>query len=245
MVKRLSIVIALIFSLVIFTCGTLAAEIEVQVNQNDPFDEFNKFGNFQFKGNLGPQLESIQLDLSDLNEKLENEEFEPLKENMLLFGFGGIGGSKEGGRFGGYFVSGQEMSVNPEATDGEPKKASLDIAYGGFIYEKALAVYNSADISTGVLMGGGTAELNLMYEKVGNFDLSKPDSKNFKKNYVLLQPKLNLHQQLSTAVGIDLSLGYLLTYDFGSNWKINGYSVSGPLGNFHTPTVNLRFSFGF
>jgi hypothetical protein len=204
-----------------------------------------------FIANGGSLIELLQLDLSELNKELVSIEFNDGtgfakfdNENLIMYGGGGIIGFKNGSRWGGYGLSGKATSINGD------KKATLSINYGGFLYEKGLLVAKKTgtDLSCGLLMGGGSAELKLIYNDLGN-DFSETISNGkmniLKKDFVLLEPKINLHQDLGSFVGFDLSYGYLLTHDFDETWKINDKVIDGPFSNFQAPSLTARLSFGF
>lgn len=252
--KKMLIIIALILSFTLISSTVLAGEIKVNVNQeNDDSKQAKDSVKFDFddedinnvKGNGGPMIEFLQLDFDSLNQELINAGFGGFDdEPVILYGGGGLGGLKKGSRFGGYGLTGKLTTTNGS------KKATFNIEYGGFLYEKGVFVSQKSktDLSFGLLMGGGSAELKLVYNNLDNdFSdvIASPQMNILKKDFILLKPNINLHQQLGAFVGLDLSYGYLITYDFGETWKIEENTINGPLDNLQAPSLNLRLSFGF
>ena len=77
-------------------------------------------------GGGGPYVGWLSLNLSDLNAVLEQNDYAPFPEGMLVFGGNGSGGMLEGIRFGGGGAGGD---VSTRKGD---KLAKLEIGYGGF-----------------------------------------------------------------------------------------------------------------
>ena len=148
--KKILVAVILVFVLMMGSFSVLAADMEVNVNdegttdQEDPgeeikidFDEKDK--DWGFKGNGGPMLAGLMLDFSSLNKALESannandNQFSTFDDDyMLLFGGGGVGGFKNGSRFGGYGAEGKLTTTNGVY------KSTLTINYGGFLYEKGI-----------------------------------------------------------------------------------------------------------
>ena len=185
-------------------------------------------------------LALLLLDVEELNKELDEGDFEGFDEEFLLFGGSGIVGARGGSRFGGYGVGG---TTSTHGSNGE--RAILTVNYGGLLYEHAIYAEGNTDITLGGVFGGGSANLDLIHSDPAGFDTENAHSTSYKKEFIMLEPKITLHQQLGAFVGLNASLGYLGTYDFGTNWDFFGKSYSGPLGNFHGPTLSIRLSFGF
>lgn len=244
--KRMMLVLVPVLVLALISFSVLAGDIKVKIDRQEPVDNEAQTLNpeyFGIKGNGGPMVGLIWLDLAELNKAIINVNYEgggfaPLDERMVLFGGGGLGGLKKGGRFGGYGLKGE---VNSSRGD---KEAILSLSYGGFLYEYGIFSEGKTDIAVGTLLGGGNTELDLIYERPTSFP-GDPVMNIYKKDFILINPQVTLHRQLAAFLGLDLSLGYLLTYDFGDEWKIGDYEIDGPLDNLHGPTLNLKLSFGF
>lgn len=240
--------------ILLFNMVTIAGEIKVNINQDQPQsaeslgdgDEYKEFEEFEFdvedlgglKANGGAMLGVLDLNLVNLNNKLELSGFDVLPEQMVLTGGGGLAGIASGSRFGGYGVSGVTASL---ADNGQ--KATLKLNYGGILYEKGVYRSGDVDIAIGSLIGGGTASLDLLYGQYS--DLATPTRNIFKKDFMVIGPRINLHYQIAAVMGIDLYAGYIACYDFGVGWKSDQQEVNIPLNNLSAPMAGFQVSFGF
>lgn len=189
-----------------------------------------------FKGNGGPLLAYMQLDLAELNANLPDG-FAGLSSDMLLFGGGGLIGMKEGIRFGGYGYEGETSALGDDG-----KKIILKLSYGGLLYEKGIFSTKDTDIALGVVLGGGQAFLDMTYGEYA--DWTKPNSNSYERIFGFIMPEFSFHHQFSAFMGLDLTLAYL--WDFtGPNWKYYGKDTKLPLENLSAPMASLRLSFGF
>lgn len=239
--KKVSLVFLMVLCLMMISFLVKAEEQAIKEQQSYDYEfDYSDFAGLKTNG--GPLIGMIHFNLGDLNGILEGDGFKPFDENMILFGGGGIAGDKNGPRIGGIGMSGQISTTGIDA-----KTATLMINYWGAIYEHGVFAHENTDISIGALVGGGSAELNIKHGLLEDFEdgVTNPRMTLYKKDFFLLQPKLNIHQKLSPFVGLDLDLGYLLTLDIGNTWKVNDQAVGGPLKNLAAPVVCLRISFGF
>ncbi len=244
------LLLTMMFSL---STGVFAEKIDVKVNEVEEekieFPEENFDINFGgVKGNGGPVVSVIRLNIDELNEILAKENFAKFDEDLILFGFGGLGGSKKGSRCGFLGLEGKTIKNNDD-TD-ELRKSVLNLNYGGFLYEKGVHQQKetNTDLALGAIMGSGNMELELFYDDPDSTmegTITDPKSTNLKKEFVMIRPHLTLHQQIAGFVGLDLTLGYLLSYDFNENWISQEKVVNGPLDNFQAPTLDFKLSFGF
>ena len=238
-----------------------AGEIKVNVEQNEKSEksdvkdvktdydlEYEELNFNNFKANGGPVLGAIQFDLNQLNEIIETENFSPFSKNMVFFGSKGIIGSKKGSRLGFFDMEGSLKSVNTE--NEIYKKAILEMKYGGMLYERGIYVNSktNTDISFSSMIGSGNMNLDLYYDKAdSSFEgqINQASSNHFTKKFFLIAPGVTLHQKISSLVGLDLSLKYMLSYDFDKTWISQGQSLTGPMNDFYAPVLNLQMSFGF
>ena len=235
-----------------------AGEIQVNINQNDEDEKISEERDYNFnydkksfngfKANGGPVLSLIQLDINELNENIKNQNFSPFSSEMILFGGKGIFGSKKGSSFGFNGMEGRLSSVSNANT--YYRKAVLKMNYGGMLYEKGLYLNSktNTDVAFSSFIGGGNMNLDLYYEKTAaNFEsqIAQANSNHFTKDFFLLAPGISINQKISSFVGLNMSLKYLLSYDFGESWKTQGQILTGPMRNFHSPMLNIQMSFGF
>ena len=238
--KSLKVMILfLVLTILVFSPQIMAEEVETEGElERIPLEDFQMPTMSRgFKGNGGPQITYLHLDLSNLNSLLENEDFSPLKEDMILFGGGGIGGFKLGSRVGGYGVQGELSSTN----DDNRNKAILELDYGGFLYEHGVYAEKNTDIAWGFLLGGGSAEFIRIYNQTPAE--GEASATHLKKEFVTLKPKLSINHKFAPFVGINFSAGYLLTY--GNDWDHYGQTIEAPDTKFMGPSANLKISFGF
>ncbi len=218
-----------------------AVEVDEEIIELNGFD-FQFVSASSIKANGGPMMGMLQLNIDEINDILVSAGFGELDDYIVLYGGGGIAGSRTGNRFGGYGLQGQVNSYNAE------KRANLSINYGGFLYEKGLFAFRMTDLSAGFMLGKGTSVLELTYgEPSGSFEdnLDSALQNIFEKNYMVFEPKLTLNQKITSIVGLEISLGYLFTYDPNQSWVIAGRNVASPGGHFHGPNTIVKLSFGF
>ena len=171
-----------------------------------------------FKGNGGPLLAYMQLDLAELNANLPDG-FAGLSSDMLLFGGGGLIGMKEGIRFGGYGYEGETSALGDDG-----KKIILKLSYGGLLYEKGIFSTKDTDIALGVVLGGGQAFLDMTYGEYA--DWTKPNSNSYERIFglscgALLSSSVFCFYGPGSYPG--LSLGFT-----GPNWKYYGKDTNCP-----------------
>lgn len=237
MIKR---VLVLVILCLLLTTVVMADEVE-----EDNAFQFNPEIFRQgrgIKGNGGPFIGMVQLELSDLNEILVAQGYEKLAEEIIVFGGGGLGGIKNGPRFGGIGVAGTTSTKN---TDGD--ELILDISYGGFLFEQGVFSSPKSDIAIGGLLGGGVFQVHRVESFLGDFGdaIGESHSTSLQKEFVLIQPHVSLHLQVMAFLGLQISVGYLAAYDMGTDWDFFGTNISGPMGLVHGPSATMRLSFGF
>ncbi|MCK8817868.1 hypothetical protein MWH28_10885 [Natroniella sulfidigena] len=251
--KKLLIIIMLLTA--ILTSTIVGAEedvksVELEEERVEKItSQFSDSGGFRIGG--GPQLGVVGLDLSDLNEIIDND-FGQFDDYIVLIGGGGSIGIRNGSRFGGFGMHGRTSTSKKDET-GTTNEAILELNYGGFVYERGVWVGEKFDLAVGALLGGGNLRLDLLHDSVEGFedivDKTAEGSSNtatLEKKFALLEPRLNLRYQFGAFTGVDLGVGYILTHDFGDNWEIADSAVrGGPMSNTHGPTATLRLSFGF
>lgn len=234
------VVSLLLMSSLVIAEKTYQHTLEVEEYQfNNAETDFSALGDV--KANGGPLIGLIKLNMGNLNDLMQGAGFDPFDEKMIVFGGSGVGGLKIGPRLGGMGMGGKISTTGTGS-----KSATLEISYSGFMYEHGIFSTENTDISIGALMGGGYAELNIKHGSLVDFEdgVNNPNSTVYKKNFILLQPKINIHQQLSPFIGMSVDLGYLVTYNLGEPWKVNDQVVDGPMSNIAAPVVCVNFSFG-
>jgi hypothetical protein len=131
-------------------------------------------------------------------------------------------------RIGGMGYSG---SMNSSATvDGFRKEADYSIGGGALSIEYTLPSIRRIAVSFGVMLGGGSLELNL-HKNRGGFNWqdiwqeisdSESSSENFsrrmKNSFYLVSPTVNIDFPFNRFIALRLGAGYQFT--FGGDWEI-------------------------
>lgn len=131
-------------------------------------------------------------------------------------------------RLGGMGYSGSMNSSG--VVDGFRKEVDYSLGGGALSIEYTIPSIKRVGISVGLLLGGGSLELNL-YKNKGEFNWqdawseisdAESSSENFsrsmKNSYYLISPTLNIDFPLDRFIAVRLGVGYQFT--FGSEWKI-------------------------
>jgi hypothetical protein len=178
------------------------------------------------------------LDLSELNTYLVQNGFAGLPSPLVLSGGGGMGGLLEGSRVGGAGFGGETQSVLNE------KRASLSLGAGGFLTEQALFSKKTLAFALGFMIGGGDAELLLVFRKPSSFEdaLTSPVCTRLRRGFFLLVPYLSAEVFLLDWAFLKVNVGFFFT--LGGPWEADGVSVSGPPASFHAPLLQLFFHLG-
>lgn len=239
----LSLALILLFPSTLFA-GEIRVIVEEEGTQNDFQNQPNAFvpQTGGIKANGGPMVGMIQLDLRELNQILVEIGFSEMNEDIIIFGGGGIGGIKSGIRFGGVGMTGRETTSNE---DGD--KIMLEFNYGGFLFEQGIVAGAKTDLAIGGLFGGGIIHVNRVENFRGNFEeaLEESHSTSLQKEFLMIEPRISLHQQLMSFIGLTLTIGYMGGYDMGSDWDFFGSKLDGPFELIQGPTASIRLSFGF
>ncbi len=237
--KRILLISFILLLVISFSVNIMAEEaVNTKLNSSDK----------KLRANGGFSFGFINLDLAVINEMIEKEGFNKLDNNLVLTGGGGIGGNKKGKRYGGLGAGGSIKSINNE------KKAIFNLGFGGFVYEKGIYAKNDTDLAIGGLIGGGRMSLTLIYQDPATFaetieggdTNNTPYSITLEKGFLVIEPRINLHYQFHERFGLQLTVGYLLTHDFGDEWQVGDKTVKdGPSGILNSPHVSVQLSYGF
>jgi len=177
-------------------------------------------------------------DLSELNMYLTQNGFARLPSPLVLWGGGGMGGLLEGTRMGGAGFGGETQSL----LDG--KKALISVGGGGFLAERALFSQETFALAFGLMIGGGDAELFLVFREPSSFEdaLANPVCTRLRREFFILAPYLSAEFFLLDWAFVKVNLGFMFT--FGGSWEANGVSVDGPPAAFHSPVLQFSLHLG-
>lgn len=174
----------------------------------------------------------------ELNEALAQAGFGKFDSPLILWGGGGFGGFLAGSRFGGMGYGG-DITIS----SGE-KSAQLSLGVGGFVIEQGLVAQERAGLSLGLMIGGGSAELLLIFQKPSSFTeaLTTPACTNLSREFFALQPYVSAELFLLDWMFLKVNVGYLFT--LGAPWEISGSPVAGPPSQLHTLVLQVFIAFG-
>lgn len=178
------------------------------------------------------------LELSALNGELSAHGFGEFPDPLLLRGGGGFGGLLSGSRLGGMGYGG-EASVR----QGE-KTAVLSIGVGGFLAEHAFFATENLALGFGLLLGGGSAELELIFRVPSSFEeaLTTPTSTRLSRGFFALEPYVTLELFLWDWAFLKVQAGYLLAV--GGGWEAGEFSLGGVPASLSAPLIHFFVSFG-
>ncbi|SDM12458.1 hypothetical protein [Halarsenatibacter silvermanii] len=191
----------------------------------------------------------MRMNITDLNDSLEDEGFPSLSRNIFIYGFEAVVGRIEGQRLRTIYRRG---SVDSRSGDNH---ASLNIEYGGLAYERGKKVGDEGnmDAALGAMIGAGKKELYLRADEPREFEEflgevydGEHSSAAMEKSFLALKLNSNLHYDLRNSLALGLSAGYLLTHDLGGGWEVGGTSLDeDPTSNLRGPQLSLQISYTF
>lgn len=175
--------------------------------------------------------------VSQLNEVLVGQGYAALPDALMTFGGGGYGGELHGLRLGGRGGNGEASAVLGE------KAAKLEIGFGGLMMEYSLFATETADVSAGVMLGGGEATLSLRAHQPATFEdaVASPTNTVLTRGFFLVQPHLSVEVLLGF-IKARVYGAYLLT--FAEPWMQRAYELPGAPANFNGWSVELLLTFG-
>ncbi len=178
------------------------------------------------------------LDFSALNAELSAHGFGEFSGPLLLWGGGGFGGLLSGPRLGGMGYGG-EISVRR----GE-KMATLSVGAGGFLAERVLFAAGDLAFGLGLLLGGGGAELELVFRAPSSFEeaLATPTSTRLSRGFFALEPYVTLELFFLDWLFFKIQAGYLLA--LGGGWEAGEFSLGGVPESMSAPLLHFFVSFG-
>ncbi len=187
----------------------------------------------------GPMPGWVMLELQELNELLAAKGYKPFpSEGFLVLGGGGAGGRKTGWRFGGAGTGGDVMTEHGE------KVAKLSLSFGGFLAEYLLSSQSKYELTVGVLVGGGSAELRLLDHRSKDIQdaILNPPNILLERGFFMVHPLAGVQFPLNKWLALRFLGGYLWT--FGENWKQEGKELSGASARISGWTLQVLLMFG-
>ncbi len=186
----------------------------------------------------GPMIGLFTLDLAEINEVLENNDYAPLAEQLITFGGGGGGGVIGGFSLGGTGWGGSLTSHQ------EGKKAELSLGFGGINIAYVVGGNERSLLSIGVVLGGGEVDLKLRDHFPVSFEdaVANPTTTTLSRGFFAAEPYIRFQVQPLMWLGFELHLGYVFTLP--GEWEEGGQEISGPSLNLTGPFVGISIAFG-
>jgi hypothetical protein len=155
-----------------------------------------------------------------------------------MMGGGGYGGLVGEMRYGGAGLGGEISSTIGEKT------ATLSIGFGGVMIERGINTGQRNNLSIGVIIGGGGADLNLTDHRATTFEGAVADvpSLYITREFFTFQPYVGVEIPVLSWIMLKAQLGYVFT--FGGEWQIEGYELPGPPKSFNAPVISIMVAFG-
>lgn len=196
-------------------------------------------------------------DMKDINMLMADLGFSEFRDQGVLTS--GIGGKGHIGR--GLFLGGQFYGFEDKRSraDGDFKvNMRYELSMGGVTFDKRYALHRNWIASIGLMLGG--ASHNLTIDRIKNeYDwpvnlnnlANGSFSATFSRDYMILQPRVELLYRVVSWLGVRLEAGYALTYASTKGWRVKdlaGYdsevlnSPDTKMGGF---TIGIGPWFGF
>lgn len=191
-------------------------------------------------------------ELEDVNELLSGLGFATLGEDGILMQ--GLGGKLPVGKnlFLGGMMAAYDDSYSIPDPDSIAYKRWMNYStyFGGVTLDKRIPFTRNFIGSLGVLLGGGTHEVQILrtngdYEWPTVFASSNYNT-TISKNYLVVQPKVELMYRLLGWLAIRAEAGYAYGYSPKSGWRVTGVNEETfPVtGSPDTPFQGFTFSVG-
>lgn len=181
----------------------------------------------------------VMPELKELNELLAPKGYKPLpSEGFFVMGGGGAGGRKTGWRFGGAGTGGDVTTEHGE------KVAKLSLSFGGFLAEYVLSSQSKYELTVGVLVGGGGAELRLLDHRSKNIQdaILNPPNVVLARGFFMVHPLAGVQLAVTKWLSVKFLGGYLWT--LGENWKQEGKELPGASAGISGWTLQVLLMLG-
>lgn len=185
-------------------------------------------------GGGGPEVILLEADLAGINNILQANGFDDLTGTYMPL-FGGYGMGNVGN---GWFIGGAGYGyekIQKISIDGGTRRYEYHIGFGGVTINKKVALMKDVIVDLGLLVGGGTATLELRqtdgdYSWDDDFD-NNPSyySLKYRKRFFAYHPSAGVLVRVLPWMGVHGSVGYLGSYSFNDDWKDDyfDYTVKG------------------
>lgn len=185
-------------------------------------------------GGVGPEVILLEADFAGINKLLQANGFDDLTDKYMPL-FGGYGMVNVGN---GWFIGGGGYGyekIQKISVDSGTRRYEYHVGFGGVTINKKVALMKDVIVDLGLLVGGGTATLELRqtdgdYSWIDDFD-DNPSyySLKYRKRFFAYRPSAGVLIRVLPWMGIHGSVGYLGSYSFTEDWKDDyfEYTVAG------------------
>ena len=185
-------------------------------------------------GGGGPEVILLEADFAGINKLLKANGFDDLTGTYMPL-FGGYGMGNVGN---GWFIGGAGYGyekIQKISVDGGTRRYEYHVGFGGVTINKKVALMKDVIVDLGLLVGGGTATLELRqtdgdYSWIDDFN-NNPNyySLKYRKPFMVYHPSAGVLVRVLPWMGIHGSVGYLGSYAFNDDWKDDyfDYTVKG------------------
>ncbi len=203
------------------------------------------------------------VDLDDVNGLLHEGQFGKVGSDsgILLQGGGGKGNVGKGiflGGMGAGYTIDRKKNVRLEDGSSVIRRMTYNIGFGGVTLDKRYAISRKIIVSPGFMIGGGSQSVELS-QTDGSYDWDSTNvnlsnkynnSIQYKRSFILIQPKFELMYRINGWLGLRVEAGYLYGYSSNNGWKstISGDEFeidNSPNTRFQGYTISAGPWFGF
>ncbi len=124
------------------------------------------------------------------------------------------------------------------------KSVQLALGVGGFVIEQGFVAQEWAGLSLGLMIGGGSAELSLIFQKPSSLTeaLTTPAGTTLRREFFALQPHVSAELSPLDWMFLKVNVGYLFAW--GVPWEISGSPVAGPPSHLRALVLQVFIPFG-
>lgn len=194
----------------------------------------------------GFEMIYLPLDLTEIDNRLNDVGLSELESALYLKGGGGWGNIGNNIRIGGYGYGGAIPAISSK--DGQmAREFNLEIGLGGFAIEKAFKPLHNSEVNLRCILGAGTMDISIEkwskftswdnlwedYDPENNNDSPVAYSSKVKTEFFMAAPSLGIRYYVLDWFAIGANVGYLYTNMKKDKWKINGEKL------YEVPDIDL------
>ena len=190
----------------------------------------------------GSMVEYMELDTSQLNELLISENFEPLSDNIILYGLDFFSQTEDNLRYSFFGATGKNYS------DKNGKYVGLSLSNWGIWLEQVFSLTDIAAVSVGGSTSLGKMRLELTHDETGDFQkgISNPYQTLYEAPFFMIKPQVGVNLSLKRYMDLEIKTGYYYSHLL-NDWSGGNDSITGhqPMEEMHGPSILFNLNFGF